>query len=304
MPRVMLLALLAAASGRASGAPAGFSESLSPHFQLFHQSVFGSTGLTLELERIHNRLRMDLSMFVPWMAKERVQIYLYADRNAYLSGHYQPPSWSNGIAFYDKRLVATYEQPPKQKLLHILGHELTHLFFESYWGEERKKPPSWLNEGLAMLEETDPADIVHSDWYQAMPMLGAGNFIRMPEFLSLSPTQNMSNKETVSLWYVQAYSVVYFLYRRHSRQQFFNFCVQMRQGKEFNKALWLVYRYPSVEQFEAAWRNWLKLPETQRQFRPREPSARGEGSSSSGRPRLKASAIPDFEFRSLMPADR
>ncbi|MBI5242451.1 MAG: hypothetical protein HY922_02055 [Elusimicrobia bacterium] len=303
--RLLLFLLLAvAAASPASAGKSGFSESLTPHFQLFHQSAFGATGLPLELERIHNRLRLDLAMFVPWMAKERVKILLYANRNAFLSGECRPPSWSNGIAFIEERLVCTFEQPPKRKLLHVLSHELTHLFFESYWAEEHRKPPAWLNEGLSMLEETDPADIENSDWYQAMPNLVAGSVIQMPDFVNLSPTQNMGGKESVALWYVQAYSVVYFLYRRHSRQQFFNFCAQMRQGKEFPKALWLVYRYPSMDRFESAWKNWLKLPETQKHFRPQAPSASAEAPDASGRPRLKSSSFPDFGYRSILPQDR
>ncbi|HAH07912.1 MAG TPA: hypothetical protein DCM05_15545 [Elusimicrobia bacterium] len=302
-PSALLLALLAAAP--AQGAQSGFSESVSPHFQLYHQSAFGASGLTLQLERIHNRLRLDLSMFVPWMAKERVKIYLYSNRNSYVSGEFHPPSWSNGIAFYDRKLVCTYEQASKDKLLNILGHELTHLFFESYWGEEHQKPPAWLNEGLAMLEETDPNNAQDSDWYQSMSNLTSGNVIPLKTFLTLSPTRDMKDKNTVALWYVQAYSVVHFLYRRHSRQQFFNFCSQLRQGKDFHKALWLVYRYPSAERFEAAWKNWLKLPETQKQFHKlREASAGVDAPSGQSRPALRSSGFSGFTFRSLLPQDR
>lgn len=298
-----LLLLLLALPARALDT-AGFSSALSPHFELYHQSSFAPAGLTLELERIHNRLRMDLSMFAPWMAKERVKILVYSGRKAYASGELRPPSWSNGIALYDQRVVATYEQPPKGKLFEVLGHELSHLFFESYWGETHRKPPVWLNEGLAMLEETDPKDAQDSDWYRAMGIFADGGALKLESFFRVNPSEDLKTSESVSRWYAQAYSVVYFLYRRHSRQQFFNFCSQLRNGKELRESLWLVYRYPSVDKLQTAWMDWLRMPGTRPQGSLRAPSASVVQPTSTRGSALKPTGFRGFGFRSLLPDEK
>jgi hypothetical protein len=293
------LAFLPPFPSAAFGASAGFIETLTPHFQILHQSPFTAPGLAMDLERIHNRLRLDLSMFAPWMAKERVKVFLYRTQRAYLAGTFRPPSWSNGIAFYDRKTVASFEQG--RRLSRVLGHELTHLFIESWWQESRKAPPPWINEGLAMLEETDAADSAGSDWYQAMPLLEGGEAMPLDRFLRTSPARDLKNQRAVALWYVQAYSLVRFLYRGHSRLQFFNFCSRLREGRPLGASLWTVYRYPSLERLEAAWRAWLSSSETRRRYRPWNPPA-DDGSSKPGdRARLKPMEFKGLGFKSLIP---
>jgi len=210
------------------------------------------------LERIHGRLRMDLAAFSPWMANEKIKLLLYRDRDSYAKGELSPPPWSNGIAFYEQKLLALYEQKPPQRLLQITAHETTHLLFESYWGEAHKRPPSWLNEGLAMNEETDSGAARDSDWYRMM-LDYSGQFPPLERFMKVTPTQDLADSpsDDVALWYCQAYSVVYFLARKHGRLQFQTFVAHLREGDDVAKALWESYGYLDLGKFEADWRQFL-----------------------------------------------
>ncbi|MFI5360484.1 MAG: hypothetical protein ACHQ49_00830 [Elusimicrobiota bacterium] len=95
--------LAVALAVRACGAPPSekgweWRETLTPHFRVLHQSTWLPSGLTMGLERINFRLRMDLGIFSNWSAKDRINIYLYKDMPSYVKGEFSPPPWSNGVA--------------------------------------------------------------------------------------------------------------------------------------------------------------------------------------------------------------
>lgn len=263
LARFVLLIGLGAAPARAKDEPFRWRELASPHFEVYHQGNWVPPGFVMKLERMHGRLRLDLAMFSPWIAKERVKLYLYADRRSYVAGRFEPPGWSNGVAMYEIRTVAVHDQPTAKKLLEVISHETTHLLFESYWGEVGKQPPSWLNEGLAMLEEAEGAERPEtSDWYQLMVELPSKPMMTVESLATIRPADDLKNdKDKVALWYTQSYSVVHFLFRRHSKLQFKTFVSYLRDGRELKDALWLAYRYQTVERFEKAWLEWLKDPQ-------------------------------------------
>lgn len=251
-----------------AAAPAAATEwrqTVSPHFAVSHEKTWLPPGFLINLEKMHNRLRMDLAMFSPWMAKERLKIYLYAGQGSYLAGEFEPPAWSNGIAIFERKAVALPESADRRKLMQVLSHETTHLLFESYWQEAHKQPPSWLNEGLAMLEESEASDRPEaSGWFQAMAAASPASFAPMEQFLGVTPTTDIHNQGAAENWYVQAYSVVRFLTRERSRIQFKAFCATLRDGRPLKEALWLAFRYSSIDKFEKAWREWLGSHGTKR----------------------------------------
>lgn len=237
----------------------GWRLTRTPHFVVRHQARTLPKGLPLSLEKIHSHLKMDLAAFAPWMSKERVNLYLYANRESYLAGEFDPPGWSNGITFYDRRIVAVYDQSDnRSKLLEVTAHEMAHLFFEGYFGEKGLKPPQWLNEGLAMLEESrDRREAASSLWYQASRNLLDRGVLPMQDFLEVQPRPGDKNREAVSLWYVQAYSAVYYLCRVKSRVQFQLFAAKLREGRSVEQALRSAYGFPSLSRFEREWKKWL-----------------------------------------------
>ena len=248
--------------------------SLSPHFQVYHEKAFTPGGFSMALEKIHSRLRFDLSMFSPWMGKERLKLYLYQDRETYARGEFKPPYWSNGISMYEKRTVAVYDQADRRKLNEVIAHETTHLLFESYWGEVGRRPPSWLNEGLAMVEEADPQHPEESDWFRSMVRLPQVGYLPLPKLVEIVPTLHLKNdSDAVATWYVESYSLVYFLLRGHSRLQFKNFCAKLRDGTPLEQALWLSFRYKSLDRLEKDWLVWLRGPEVRSALTRRRASA-------------------------------
>lgn len=241
-------------------------QTISPHFVVSHESAWAPPGFVMTLEKMHNRLRRDLAMFSPWISRDRLNLFLYSGQESYLGGQFAPPAWSNGIAILDQKAVVVFDQASRTKLHEIISHETTHLLFEGYWKEAGKTPPSWLNEGLSMMEETDSLGSPEkSEWYRAMAAWPISTVMPLKEFLAINPTQDIKDdKEKVSVWYIQAFSLVYYLYQKHSRLQFKNLCSQLRDGRGLEETLWMAYRYPKIADLEKAWRAWLASPEHRR----------------------------------------
>jgi hypothetical protein len=282
------------ASAACAAGSVRWQETVSPHFVVRHESPWTPPGFVLSLEKIHNRLRMDLSMFSPWMAKERLSLYLYKSRETYLAGEFEPPAWSNGLAFASRKLVVVHGQKEHKKLMEVISHETTHLLFEGYWAEAGKRPPTWLNEGLAMMEESAlQSDPARTDWYQSMAYWPRESIIPLREFMDISPTKDLQSgsDKRVAAWYVEAYSLVYYLYRQHSRLQFKNFCAQLRIGRGVEESFWTVYRYRSLNDLERGWRKWLADPVHRRRVE----KALGSASASGVTPTtIEASGFESF----------
>ncbi len=261
MIHVLLLGCATAFAGANAQKGWQWHETTSPHFAVAHEMPWSPPGFVMNLEKMHNRLRMDLGMLSPWMSKERIKLYLYKDSESYLAGEFNPPHWSNGLALFELKVVAVPDNPDRKELMRVIGHEMTHILFESYWWEAKKRPAAWLNEGLAMMEESDaPGHPERSQWFQLM-VLNPGTFLPLEEFFAITPAKDLHNPDIVADWYVQAYSIVYFLYRGHQRLQFKNFCSQLRDGRPLFESMWLAYRYHDAAALEKDWKRWLSQPE-------------------------------------------
>lgn len=251
-----------------------------PHFLIRHQETWLPPGFTINVERIHSRLRMDLGMFSPWMGRERVNLYLYKDQDSYVRGQFSPPAWSNGLAIFQLKAVALPGMKDRSRLLRVMAHETTHLLFEGYFREQNRQAPVWINEGLAMLEEADSPDKPEtSEWYQGMVNLESADMLPLEEFFATAPASDMKEegKNKVSNWYVQAYSITHYLLRKHSRLQFKSFCSELRDGKSPAEALWKVYRYRTLADFDKRWKTWLADPSHKRRIAMLVSSQRQEG---------------------------
>ena len=258
-----LLLLLGASPAWSEADGWNWRTTTTPHFLIKHQETWLPPGFTINTERIHSRLRMDLGMFSPWMGRERINLYLYKDQEAYVKGEFTPPAWSNGLAIFQLKAVALPGMKDRRKLLQVMAHETTHLLFEGYFREQNSQAPVWINEGLAMLQEADsPEKPETSEWYQGMTALEPAQFLPLEYFFTITPTQDMKdeNKKTVGNWYIQAYSITHYLLRKHSRLQFKSFCSELRDGKTPAEALWKVYRYRSLADFDKRWKAWLADP--------------------------------------------
>lgn len=245
-----------------------------PHFDLCLESSFAPKGLTLELERLHSRMKLDLGALAPWMERERVRVFLFRSSATYLAGPFGAPAWSNGFSIVDRKLIAVYVSSDHEALSRVIAHEMTHVLFETYFAGAPegglRSPPAWLTEGLAMLLETpqtwtDERE-KRSPWARKLEA-GGLRAAPMRSFLASSPDDAKSTKG-VDDWYLQAYAVARFLLREHSRLQFRTFCRRFRDGAALEASLSAAYAYRTIEDLERAWSTWLSRSGAPARFSP------------------------------------
>jgi hypothetical protein len=133
----------------------------------------------------------------------------------------------------------------------IVAHELTHLYFHTYFDEKGVSPPLWLDEGLATmlqaqaLSKPDPRD--------KGPILSST--MPLTDFVRARPG-NDSPSAWVGGWYAEAQSVVWFVKRGHIEASFLDFCSRLRDGQDAAAALQATYGYADLAAFDADWQKW------------------------------------------------
>ena len=227
----------------------------SPHFKIYHESAWSPVSIVIELEKIYNIMKMDISMFSPWMMREKGKVYIYSSKKTYLGGEFKPPDWSKGLAFIKKKTIVVYDKGDIEKLRAVIAHELTHLYFEGYFEEKFKHPPQWLNEGLAVSMEDKSYG--KGPWHNALKYVPQERYISFSDFFDIE-LKKLDSKQQIGDWYLQSFGIVKYLFNPGKRIQFKNFCDLIRAGKKVEEALWSSYRIKSLDDFEQSWLKWLE----------------------------------------------
>lgn len=143
--------------------------------------------------------------------------------------------------------MATYEPVETS----VSAHELTHLYFNSFFDEKGARPPLWLDEGLAAMLENEI--LTYPDPRDKGPILSSP--IPLADFFRMRP-QRYTPAQRVAAWYGQAHSLVRFIKRGHIENNFAAFCGKLRDGESLESSLRAVYGYSDLGAFQAAWMKW------------------------------------------------
>lgn len=268
----LLLFFLCAPAGAAASADTWHLKSAT-HFNIYHESNWPPQSVALDLEALYGKLRLNFAMFAPWMTREKTKIYIYRSQKSYLAGEFNPPKWSKGLAYFNTKTVVVYDSGDKAKLRGTLAHELSHLYFESFYGEKLKNPPQWLNEGLAVMME-DAANSREGPWSASLKYFPQDKIIPLTSFFS-ARLDRIESDTAIGYWYMQAFGVTRYLFRPNTRIKFKQFCTVLRDGGKLEPTLWMVYRVRDLREFDRTWREWVKNygAEKEHQFGDAFPSA-------------------------------
>lgn len=249
-----LLALLLAAlpSSAATAGRDKWNETLTPRFRIMHQAPELPGWFPEALEKMYANLRRDVELFESWIVlQDRLNVFIYRDKASYLAAPSKPPPWSEANAQYEAQAVSTYMRGDHYKIMSIIAHECAHLALHGYWASYGSEPPRWLDEGFAELLRGSASSQSDPRWTRSFSPVFS---IRW--FILSSPKDAPSAK--VRGWYDQAYSVVAFLYRRHSGVRFKKFCAALRESVPVEDALRSAYGYATLDEFETAWASWAQ----------------------------------------------
>lgn len=211
-----------------------------------------------------------------WLWENRVKIYIYPDRQAFLKASTQP-YWSEGAADYTNKRILTHAGS-EMFLVSVLPHEIAHLIFRDFVGF-KGEVPLWLDEGVAQWSEEarkDQMKALANDLYKDNKLLTVEDMMKLnmrilkdknAVFIRPSRTRTgetitlvLSTEHLVNTYYIEAVSLINFLIEKYGSESFAVFCRGLRDGKTTEAAL--KYAYPdyihSLRELEDRWRRYLE----------------------------------------------
>ncbi len=211
-----------------------------------------------------------------WTWENRVKIYIYSDHDAFVKGS-NHPEWSAGMADYQTKTIMSYFGS-KEFTDTVLPHEIAHLIFRDFVGF-KGVIPLWLDEGVAQWTEAKKRQEIKKSVKEILSkngLLTMGDMMKLPiatmkggDSVYIRPTRTRSGENGVlfltannliTLYYVQAVSMVGFLIEKFGKNDFTGFCRALRDGKNLEDSLISVYgtHIRSLDDFDDQWKNYIE----------------------------------------------
>ncbi|NLO91891.1 MAG: hypothetical protein GX410_07885 [Elusimicrobia bacterium] len=231
----------------------GWSRKNTSHFTIIHENAMAPQAIAMELEKIYSKLRMHMAAFAPWMDKQKTKVYIYGSQESYQGSSFGPPKWSEALALPASHAVLVYDQNDTDNMRRVLTHELTHVFFGSFFVSNPDALPLWLDEGMA----TNMEETTYPHRAQALQDADVKSFFPFAAFTQNVPGPNDPN-DVVTGWYLQAFGTVKYMYGTRTKLQFITYCKKLLAGSTPEQALWEAYKIRNWKIFDERWRSWLQ----------------------------------------------
>lgn len=148
MHPTQMVAEYLAKAGRETAVEADFDESQSSHFALRYEGHHTGITFRADLLRALERQYAELSRDLDFAPKETIIVILYTGQQFFEVT--QAPAWADGLNDGKLRIPTKELSGVTVQLEALLKHELTHSFVHALAGNHC---PTWLQEGLAQMEE-------------------------------------------------------------------------------------------------------------------------------------------------------
>jgi len=229
----------------------------STHFIIYHQhcdNIFVQQ-VRDEAEYLYKEIAewLGFSRYEFWLWDRRAKIYIYKDKDLFIENS-RLNNWAEGCADFRRRIIYTYEKSPRF-LKDILPHEMGHLVFREFAGMG-ENIPLFLDEGVAMQMESDRETYIK----YAKIFMKEGKFKDLKDIFQMKfeDLRSLSERE-VSLFYLQSFSIIYFLLSEYDKRKFRLLCNMLKEGMDFKKALGEAYIFfKRWDVFEKSWQEfWM-----------------------------------------------
>lgn len=180
-----------------------------------------------------------------------INVYVYSSNEDFLASTLYIPDWSGGRA-YEPQGIITVGIPPDSLEWgkDSLAHEITHILQGQFSFSCMGTLPTWLSEGIAGYEE-------HA--ISSISQRVLDNAIDNSSLLSINVLNSNFAEDpvTVSLEYIQSYSIVKTLLENYGKDRFMRLLVELRSGSVIENALKDVYGF-GLTGLEEMWRQSIK----------------------------------------------
>ena len=221
-----------------TGLAPGYKTYESAHFLVKAYASETAMSYSVVCEANYNRVMGDVGLY-SFAPLKPYNVVVYKDAPEYRLKTGQP-EWSGGISYGNAILV--YES---QGAAAILAHEMTHLIFNEFMGLVNSVDFKWINEGIAVYEETRASVSSRAVYGQRVASLVEPNPIPFSQMINLAPMGEQT--AVVERWYAQAGSVVSFMINEGGTLGFSIFMTKLKAGASPDAA--------AAEAFPGLWKN-------------------------------------------------
>jgi len=234
----------------------GWNTEKSTHFIVYYKNAPSDfiRILVNESEDYYNQIADSLGFrrFNFWLWDNRAKIYIYDTIKDYQAATGQP-SWSGGCATTKLKIIQSFPYA-KGFAETVLPHELGHIIFREFVGFDNYTIPLWLDEGVASFQEKSRYALSAGIVKRA---LMNNKFIALEKLNSLN-MDALQDPETALIFYAEALSLVNYLIKNFGNDDFVVFCQNLRDKKDFQRAMASSYPYSNIEALGQAWQKKLE----------------------------------------------
>lgn len=248
---------------RWSPPPPGFKTAETFNYLIYREQQPVGNKLKDVLDAIHGNLMLDLTPFTLVSKPNKILVMLFDKKETYMN-FTKRPAWSGASSDLQADSMYVLEG---NNFYPLSVHELTHLYFDGYFLPSIS--PLWLSEGMAMYMQIQVTKRKPSWLDSNLKRIIDGQYITLENMFAMEDLSALDTAEA-ELWYTQAYSVLYYMLNRHSRDEFYRFCNELKAGAPVHQALYRAYGMPftKVSVLQNVWlydvsKRWKATPTTQ-----------------------------------------
>lgn len=208
---------------------------------------YGSDAFARELLNVCDAAVESLAQDIGARVDRRITVYIYQSADDLRQAMVYPQDWTGGVAFTDYGIVALGIGPGNMEWgTRALRHELTHLVVNTLTFSPYGGLPTWLDEGLAMDSEGEPASTFVSVLRQA---------VESDALISLRTLNGPFSSDTQKAYlsYAQSSSIVHYLLSTYGAESMHELLTLFTRGETVDFALRQSYG-KGIEDIEADWR--------------------------------------------------
>ena len=217
--------------------PPGFLTADTFNYLIYREKNPVTPTIKTVLDNIHGNLMLDLTPFTIVIKPNKILVMLFGQKNSYMK-FTKRPAWSGASS--DLRADTMYVIEG-DSFYPLSVHELTHLYFDGYFLPTIS--PLWLSEGMAVYMQINTTKQKPSWVDRSLRRILKGEYIPFEEMTVLETLQDYDTSKA-ELWYTQAYSVVAYLLKTRSRDEFYKLCSEIKEKTPLHQALYRAYGMP------------------------------------------------------------
>ena len=229
--------------------PAGFTSALTNDYMVYREELPVTNELKKFLDDIHGNFVLDILPFSMFADFERIFVMMFRSKDKY-ADYSAMPEWSVAATDLDNHSVYIMEH---KNFKGNFVHELTHIYYDGFFRPALS--PLWMSEGFAVRKQAAAQTADENAWIKReKDIFRSGEYINFEQFINAQDLGKYSKQDALT-WYAQAFSVINYLLTNKTRDEFYQFSKNIKEGMPLERALFRAYGMPfnTVSALEYAW---------------------------------------------------